>query len=91
VDLDQVGQRVRAMPPVPQSRCTVLAQHRSIDVTERVPVAAVAVAGGFAIVDADGIVFDTRAQRPDSAVLLKVALLRPEDPTTGRPYGWSRR
>jgi cell division protein FtsQ len=83
VDVDQVGQRVRAMPPVAS-----VSVHRSwpstvrIEITERVPVAAVAVAGGFAIVDADGIVFDTRAQRPDSAVLLKVALLRPEDPTT---------
>jgi cell division protein FtsQ len=83
VDLDDVSQRVRGLPSVAS-----VAVRRSwpntlvIEVTERVPVAAVAVAGGFAIVDADGIVFDRRADRPDSAVLLKVALLRPDDPTT---------
>ena len=82
VDLD-VGKRVRGLPSV----ASVMV-HRSwpstlrIEITERVPVAAVAVAGGFAIVDADGIVFDTRTKRPDSAVLVKVALLRPDDPST---------
>lgn len=83
VDLDQVRQRVSALPSVAsvvvsRSWPTTLL----IAVTERVAVAAVAVAGGFALVDAEGIVFDTRAQKPDSAVLVKVALLRPEDPTT---------
>ncbi len=53
-----------------------------IEVTERAPVAAVAMAGGFAIVDVEGIIFDNRPVRPDGAVLLKVALLRPDDPTT---------
>jgi cell division protein FtsQ len=83
VDVDQVGQRVRTMPSVAS-----VAVSRSwpntllITVTERVPVAAVAAAGGFAIVDAEGIVFDTRAKKPDNAVLMKVALLRPDDPTT---------
>ena len=83
VDLDDVGRRVRAMPSVAS-----VAVSRSwpstlrIEIIERAPVAAVAVSGGFAIVDATGIVFDSRARKPDRAVLVKVALLRPEDPTT---------
>lgn len=83
VDLDAVSSRVRTIASV----ASVLVSRSwpstlRIAVTERVPVAAVSVAGGFAIVDAEGIVFDTRPARPDGAVLVKVALLRPEDPTT---------
>lgn len=83
VDLDEVGQRVRTLPSVAE-----VSVHRSwpstlrIDITERVPVAAVSVAGGFAVVDVEGIVFDNRPVRPEGAVLLKVPLMRPDDPTT---------
>jgi cell division protein FtsQ len=83
VNLDDVGSRVRTLPSV-----AAVSVHRSwpstlrIEVTERVPVAAVAIAGGFAIVDIEGIVFDNRPARPDGVVLLKVPLLRPDDPTT---------
>jgi cell division protein FtsQ len=83
VDLDEVAERVRAIASVAAVEVSRSWPHTlRIDVTERIPVAAVAVDGGFAVLDADGVVFDTRPAKPEGPVLLKVPSLNADDPTT---------
>jgi cell division protein FtsQ len=83
VDTGAVSERVRTLPSVAavsvsRSWPTTLV----IAVTERVPVAVVAMEGGFAVLDGQGVVFETLPTRPDGTVLLKIARPQPDDPAT---------
>jgi cell division protein FtsQ len=83
VDTDAVSERVRTLPSVAEvsvsrSWPTTLV----IAVTERAPVAVVAMDGGLAVLDDQGVVFETLASRPEGTVLLKIARPRPDDPAT---------
>lgn len=83
VDTDGVSERVRALPAVAsvdvrRSWPTTLI----IEVTERSPAATVAVDGGFAIVDADGVVFHQVASPPAGVPILRVSAPGPEDAAT---------
>jgi cell division protein FtsQ len=53
-----------------------------IDVTERMPAATVAMADGFVVLDAGGVVFQTVPKQPAGLVLLKVTTPGPADPAT---------
>lgn len=83
VDLDAVRDRVAALKPVRAVRVdrdwpSVLV----IGVTERTAVAAVPAAGGFALVDADGVAYHTVAARPRALPLVRLARPGPDDVTT---------
>jgi cell division protein FtsQ len=83
VDTAAVARRIRGLAPVAD-----VAVHRSwpntltIAVTERSPVGVVAVAGGFAVLDRTGTVFNHVAQQPDGVALLHLAAPGPTDPPT---------
>jgi cell division protein FtsQ len=83
VDTGAVAARVRTLAPVASVDVS-----RSwpgtlvVDVTERVPVAAVTVPTGFALLDATGVAFETVPAVPGGVVALKVAAPGPTDPAT---------
>jgi cell division protein FtsQ len=83
VDTDGVRARVRTLPTVAD-----VDVHRSwpstlvIDVTERTPVAVVAVHGDYAVLDATGFVFTTLHERPAGVPEVSVAAPGPQDPPT---------
>jgi cell division protein FtsQ len=83
VDTAAVATRVAGLPPVARARVS-----RSwpstlvISVTERTPVAVASVEGGFAVLDAEGVIFDTLPARPDGLVLVRVPSPAPADPAT---------
>jgi cell division protein FtsQ len=74
VDLDAVRDRVEALAPVDRAVIsrewpgTVL-----IEVVERTPVAAVPSAGGFALIDDEGVAFRTVGKRPAGLPLARLA------------------
>lgn len=80
---DQVAERVAVLPPVASVRV-----HRDwpdtirIEVVERTAVAAVPVLDGFALIDAEGVGFQTRPQAPAELPVVLVA-----DPETGSGSG----
>jgi cell division protein FtsQ len=53
-----------------------------VTVVERTPVAAVPVGDRYAIVDREGVVFDSAAQRPAALPVLKLGTPGPDDPAT---------
>jgi cell division protein FtsQ len=83
VDTDDVAHRVGTLPSVAQ-----VDVRRSwpdtlvITVTERAAVAVVAQPGGFAVLDATGVVFNQTPSPPPGAVLIRVAAPGPEDRAT---------
>jgi len=83
VDTDAVGRRILSLPSVAD-----VAVSRSwpntltIEVTERVPLAVVAVGRRFVVIDADGVVFNTVTARPAGVIVLRVASPGPDDPAT---------
>jgi cell division protein FtsQ len=83
VDTGAVASRVKALPSVAdvdvrRSWPSTLV----IAVTERVPVAAVKVSAGFAVLDGSGVLFETVATPPAGAVLLAVGRPGTADPPT---------
>jgi cell division protein FtsQ len=83
VNTTAVRDRLRTLPSVKdvsisRSWPTTL----RIDVTERIAVAVVAATGGFTVIDADGVLFQTVAARPTGLPLLAVANPGPSDATT---------
>ncbi len=83
VDTDAVRGRVRALPAVAD-----VVVDRSwpgalvIAVTERSPVAAVAIHGGFVVLDRSGVVFNQVRARPGGVVLVRLAHPGPSDSAT---------
>ena len=83
VDLDRVEAAVSRLPAVADVQA-----HRSwpgtlrLNVTERSPVAGVASAGGFTLVDREGVPFASAPALPDGALRLEVAQVGPQDPAT---------
>lgn len=83
VDLAAVRARVRALPSVADA-----AVHRAwpttlvIDVAERRAVAAVPTGDAFALIDAQGVVFQSVPQRSAGMPLVRVATPGPQDPST---------
>jgi cell division protein FtsQ len=83
VDLAAVTRRVDRLSPV--ARATVSRDWPdalTVRVVERTPAAAVPVGGGFTIVDADGVAFDSVPQRPAGLPVVAVPAPGPSDPTT---------
>jgi cell division protein FtsQ len=83
VDLAAVRSRVAELPPV--ARVTVTRQWPHtlrIEVVERTPTAVVPQDRRFAVVDATGVVFQTRPDRPAGLPLVRVATPGPEDTAT---------
>ncbi len=80
VDLEKVQERVAALAPVERVTAsrkwpgTVL-----IELVERTPVAVVPHGRQFVVVDGAGVVFQTRADRPDGLPLVRVAMPGPAD------------
>ncbi|MFB9332772.1 cell division protein FtsQ/DivIB [Actinoplanes octamycinicus] len=83
VDLDQVEARVRGLAPV--DKVTVTRSWPSalrVEVVERVPVAAVPVQGGFALIDDAGVPYRTVAEPPAGLPLARLATPGSADPNT---------
>lgn len=72
VDLDRVRTRVEALAPVKSADVSREWPHQvRIDVTERVPVAVVAISGKLRGMDEDGVVFRDYAQAPPDLPLVE--------------------
>ena len=83
VDTGAVAQRVRELAPVGSVAVSRGWPHTLvIEITERTPLAAVAVADGYGIVDAEGVVFQVLRRRPANLPLVRVAAPGPSDPAT---------
>jgi cell division protein FtsQ len=83
IDTVAVSQRVRALPSVAEVAVTRSWPNTlRIAVTERAGVASVAIDGRFVILDSDGVVFHTVAERPEDLVLLRVQSPGPDDAAT---------
>jgi len=83
VDTDAVADRIRQLPPVGS-----VVVSRSwpntlvIEITERVPLATVAVADGYGILDAEGVLFQVVRRRPGDLPLVRVDRPGPSDAAT---------
>jgi cell division protein FtsQ len=83
VDPGAVGRRVGGLPPVYRAKVTrKWPRTLVVTVVERTPVAAVPVGDRYAIVDREGVVFDSAAQRPAALPVLKLGTPGPDDPAT---------
>jgi cell division protein FtsQ len=83
VDTDAVAARVGALPPVGSVMVSRSWPNTLvIEVTERVPVAIVATADGYGILDAEGVVFQVVRRRPGDLPLVRVGRPGPSDPAT---------
>jgi cell division protein FtsQ len=83
LDVDEVADRVRALPSVGEVDVTrSWPRTLVITVTERTPVAVVAVPDGFVVLDASGVVFDLVTARPSGVVVLRLVAPGAEDPAT---------
>ena len=83
LDTGAVARRVGALPPVASVDVRRSWPHTVvIEVSERVPLATVAVDGRYGIVDAAGVVFRTVADRPSGLALIDVSAPGPDDPAT---------
>ncbi|AVT32706.1 peptidase S33 [Plantactinospora sp. BC1] len=83
VDLDGVRARVAELPPV--ARVTVSRQWPNtlrVEVVERTPVAAVPQNRRFLVIDAAGVVFQTRSDRPAGLPLARLRTPGPDDTAT---------
>ncbi|MEO3923447.1 FtsQ-type POTRA domain-containing protein [Micromonosporaceae bacterium B7E4] len=83
VDLDAVRGRVAELPPV--ARVTVSRQWPNtlrVEVVERTPVAVVPQNRRFLVVDATGVVFQTRSDRPAGLPLARLGTPGPDDAAT---------
>ncbi|MDW5323091.1 cell division protein FtsQ/DivIB [Plantactinospora sp. KLBMP9567] len=83
VDLDAVRGRVAELPPV--ARVTVSRQWPHtlrVEVVERTPVAVVPQNRRFLVVDAAGVVFQTRSDRPAGLPLARLGTPGPDDAAT---------
>ena len=73
-DLDQIRQRVQAMPGVQSASVSrSWPQTISITVTERVPVAVVSMSGDLRDIDATGVVFGRLSHRPAGVPLIRLS------------------
>ncbi|MEV6346688.1 FtsQ-type POTRA domain-containing protein [Actinoplanes sp. NPDC051851] len=84
VDLDRVGARIRALPPV--DRVAVSRRWPGtlmIEVVERTPVAAVPAGTRFTLIDGEGVPFRTVAEQPDGLPLARLATPGRDDENTG--------
>jgi cell division protein FtsQ len=83
VDTDQVAARVRTLPSVGSVEVSRSWPHTLvIEVVERTAVGAVATEGGFAVLDATGVVFNRVPEPPAGVALLRLAAPGPDDPAT---------
>ncbi|WP_422774061.1 cell division protein FtsQ/DivIB [Plantactinospora sp. WMMC1484] len=83
IDLDGVRARVAELPPV--ARVTVSRQWPNtlrVEVVERTPVAVVPQNRRYLVVDASGVVFQTRADRPGGLPLVRLGTPGPDDAAT---------
>jgi cell division protein FtsQ len=83
LDLGEIADRVRALPPV--ADVTVRRSFPDtlvITVTERTPAAVVPQPGGFAVLAADGVVFHQVADAPAGVPVVRVQAPGPGDPAT---------
>jgi cell division protein FtsQ len=83
VDTDAVAERVGQLPPVGSVVVSRGWPHTIvITVTERAPLATVAVADGYGILDAEGVLFQVARRRPADLPLVRVDHPGPSDPAT---------
>ncbi len=83
IDTADVAARVSALPPVAAVDVRRRLPHTLvITVTERRAAAAVPAAGGYAVVDAGGVVFQRLPQVPAGLAVIRVAAPGPDDPAT---------
>ena len=83
LDPGDVANRVRALPSVADVDVRRSFPHRLvITVTERSPAAVVPESGGFAVVSADGVVFDHLPTPPDGVAVIRVGSPGPGDAAT---------
>jgi len=83
VDTAAVAAHVRSLPSVAAVDVSRSWPHTLvIEVTERIPLAVVPLSDRFAVIDGDGVVFNTVADRPSGVVLFRLATPGPTDPAT---------
>jgi cell division protein FtsQ len=83
LDTDAIAQRVLALPPVAQVDVRRSLPHTlTITVTERTPAAVVPEPGGFAVLAADGVVFNHVTTPPAGVFVVRLDAPGPVDPAT---------
>jgi cell division protein FtsQ len=83
VDPEAVGRRVGRLAPVAQARVTRRwPRALLVTVVERVPAAVVPTGERFAVIDREGVVFDSAAQPPSALPVVKLAAPGAADPAT---------
>ena len=83
VDVGAVARRVRTLPSVADVAVVrAWPDTLVIAITERVALATVAAGDGFAILDAEGVVFRTAEERPADLILIRLTAPGPDDPAT---------
>jgi cell division protein FtsQ len=83
LDTDAIAQRVLALPPVAQVDVRRSLPHTlTITVTERTPAAVVPEPGGFAVLAADGVVFNHVTTPPAGVFVVRLDAPGPADPAT---------
>ena len=83
VDLDAVSRRVEALPPVQDAIVTrSWPRALTIRIVERSAVAVAPVPGGYVVIDAGGVPFDSLSTAPADLPRVKLAAPGPDDPTT---------